>query len=189
MKDKKVAAGAGAGVVVIGLALAAGLGAKKAVAEAPPEEKTAAEIHKEEIEARAKEIKVIADTQIQTGEKTPGQIYDEIDYVRQQLINEAVIRTNDIQLATIHPGMTMDQVDEITKNIYAETGADDILDENHAYALAQKKIQYQEATGKTSEQVEQRAFTGEYAYPGGYWDWYHDHFQTTKAEREALGIS
>ncbi|MBA7586560.1 hypothetical protein ES708_28562 [subsurface metagenome] len=162
-----MAAGAGAGVVVIGIALAVGLGAKKVIAA--PEAFTL----EGQLKERAEEIKLTAEAQIEAGEKTSAQIADEIENTRRELLNEAVTRTYDLQLATIHPGMTMEQVDEIIKAIRAETGADDLLAENAAFALAEANRKYEEQTGIPADQ---ETSAGVSAREGGYEAWYLEHF-------------
>ncbi|MBA7607865.1 hypothetical protein ES703_15034 [subsurface metagenome] len=169
MKDKKkAAAGAGAGLAVLGVALAVGLGAKKVIA--PEDEAFTLE---GQLKERAKEIKVAAEAQIEAGEKTSAQIADEIEATRRELLNEAVTRTYNLQLSTIHPGMTMEQVDEIVRAIYAETGADELLAENAALALAEACREYEERMGIPADQ---ETSTGVSAREGGYEAWYTEHF-------------
>ncbi|MBA7530161.1 hypothetical protein ES705_22364 [subsurface metagenome] len=189
MKDKKkAAAGAGAGLAVLAIALAIGLGAKKAVAApAPPVPTTPAEKYAQEITPTAKEIQTTAQADIQAGVKTIDQTVDEMEYQRQLLLNEAVIRTTDPQLALIHPGMTMEQVDEIKSAIYAETGADDLLNQVNSIALAEACLKYEQSMKKPADEHITKGAGA--CHPEGYAGWYRDHFCTPYYIRQELGIS
>ena len=179
----------GLGLLIIGVLVALGSAKRKVVPAIAPTPEENAKTHLAQTVEKSKQLERVALEQIQTGGKTPEQLIDEIELKRQQLLNEVVTKTVDPQLVAIHPGMTMAQVEEKTRNIYTKTGADVLLDDIRAQALLQAKLAYVNAN-RTLEEVEQmpHAALG-YSVPGGMWDWYRDHFLTTYEERVALGIS